>query len=198
MAHQVLRHAGASAFVVLLISQFAAALPASAGRFEFDQKRTEVRFAYTMGLAKQQGRFTTVSGSLDFDEAAPEKSKVTANIATASLATGQPIIDNTLKGASFFNVESSPTIAFKSRSVKSNGEGAMNVAGDITVNGITKPVTLKVSLKPRDPALKHSAGAKEFTATTRIQRSAFNMTDFQSMVADEVDIEIVAIVRPKQ
>jgi polyisoprenoid-binding protein YceI len=198
MFFQFARHSSAAALGALFISQFATALPAQAERFAFDQKRTEVRFVYTMGLATQRGVFSTVTGSLDFDEAQPEKSKVTANIATASLSTGQPIIDNTLKGSSFFNVSASPAITFKSKSVQAGGEGVMNVAGDITVNGITKPVTLKVSLKPRDPALKHSAGAKEFTATTRIQRSAFNMTDFQSMVADEVDIEIIAIVRPQK
>ncbi len=57
---------------------------------------------------------------------------------------------------------------------------------------------LKVSLKPHDDAaLKHDAGAREFIATTRIQRSAFNMTDYQSMVDDDIDLEIVAIARPR-
>jgi polyisoprenoid-binding protein YceI len=198
MILQFARHSCAAALSAVFITQFATALPAQAGRFAFDQKRTEVRFVYTMGLATQRGVFSTVTGSLDFDDAKPEQSKVSATIATASLSTGQPIIDSTLKGASFFNVSASPTIAFKSRSVKAAGENAIDVLGDITVNGITKPVTLKVTLKNRDPALKYSADSREFTAKTRIQRSAFNMTDFQSMVADEVDIEIVAVVRPQK
>jgi polyisoprenoid-binding protein YceI len=59
-------------------------------------------------------------------------------------------------------------------------------------------VALKVSLEPHDdPALKYDAGARKFIATTRIKRSAFNMTDYQSMVDDDIDIEINAIVRPK-
>ena len=58
-------------------------------------------------------------------------------------------------------------------------------------------MTLKASLKPHDdPALKYDTGARNFIATMRIQRSAFNMTDYQSMVDDDVDIEIDAIVRP--
>ena len=59
-------------------------------------------------------------------------------------------------------------------------------------------MTLKVSLKPHDdPALKYDAGAREFIATTRIQRSAFNMTGYQALVDDDVDIAIDAIVRPR-
>ena len=70
------------------------------------------------------------------------------------------------------------------------------MTGDITVNGITKSVTLAVTLRAHDePALKWSAGAKEFIATTRIRRSAFDMNAFESMVGDEIDIEIDAVVR---
>ncbi len=67
------------------------ALVSQAARAEgyvFDGKRTEVRFAYQIGLAKQQGRFTRVSGTLQFDEAAPERTQVLAVVATASLETG--------------------------------------------------------------------------------------------------------------
>jgi polyisoprenoid-binding protein YceI len=178
---------------------FAATAPsAHAARFEFDQRRTEVRFAYKMAYSKQQGRFTKVSGTLDYDDAAPEKGKISASIAAASLTTGEALVDNELKGAAFFNVAASPVIAFKSVAVLPRSATAADVAGEITVNGITKPVTLKVSLKPHDdPTLKHDTGARQFIATTRIQRSAFNMTDYQSMVDDDIDIEIDAIVRPK-
>ena len=188
-----------TALLVFLAAQLAAAAPpAHAGRFEFDQRRTEVRFVYKMAYTTQRGRFTKVSGTLDYDDAAPEKTRVSASISAASLTTGEALVDNELKGKAFFNVVASPTIAFKSLAVKSRSATAADVSGEITVNGITKPVTLKVTLTPHDdPALKHDAGAREFIATTRIQRSAFNMTDYQSMVDDDIDIEIAAIVRPK-
>ncbi len=176
----------------------ATASAAQAGRFEFDQRRTEVRFTFKMAYSTQRGRFTKVSGTLDYDEAKPEKSKISASIATASLTTGESLVDNELKGASFFNVKEQPVIAFKSLSVKTTSATEADVAGEITVNGITKPATLNVSLQPHDdPALKFDAGARKFVAKTRIQRSHFNMTDYQSMVDDEVDIEIDAIVRPR-
>jgi len=177
----------------------AAAAPAAhAGRFEFDQRRTEVRFVYTMAYSTQRGRFTKVSGTLDYDEAAPERSKISASIAAASLTTGEALVDNELKGAAFFNVDASPVIAFRSLAVRPRSPTAADVSGEITLNGITKPVTLKVRLKPHDnPALKYDVGAREFNATTRIKRSAFNMTKYPSLVDDEVDLEIDAIVRPR-
>jgi polyisoprenoid-binding protein YceI len=189
-----------TALTALLAAEMivAAAPIAHAGRFVFDPRRTEVRFAYKIAYSTQRGRFTKVSGTLDYDEAAPGKSKVSASIATASLTTGEAIVDNELKGARFFNVEASPVITFRSVAVRSASATAADVLGEITVNGVTKPVTLKVSITPHDdPALKHDTGAHKFIATTRIQRSAFNMTDYQAMVDDDVDIEIDAIVRPK-
>jgi polyisoprenoid-binding protein YceI len=173
--------------------------PAHAESYIFDKRRTEVRFTYFMGSAKQHGRFSQVDGTLRFDDGAPERSRVTATIATASLETGQPIVDDALKGSDFFNVVADPAMTFKSRSVRSTGTDTAEMTGDITVNGITKPVTLDVSLRPHsNPALKYSIDAREFIAKTRIKRSDFNMTAYQSMVGDEVDIEIDAIVRKMQ
>jgi polyisoprenoid-binding protein YceI len=182
----------------LMIAGLMAMAPsAHASEFGFDQRRTEVRFIYKFAYATQRGRFTQVSGTVDYDEAKPEKSKINASIGTASLATGEAVVDSELKGAAFFNVAASPTIAFKSLAVKPISATLADVSGEITVNGITKLVTLKVSLEPHnDPALKHDAGARKFVATTRIQRSAFNMTGYGALVGDDIDIEIDAVVRP--
>ncbi|WP_082072893.1 YceI family protein [Hyphomicrobium sp. 99] len=183
------------AFIVL--AGFASSA-AHAEIYIFDARRTEVRFTYVMGISKQQGHFNQVQGTLQFDEKAPEKSQVSATIATASLGTGEPIVDDELKGSDFFNVAADPVMTFKSRAVRSTGADTAEMTGDITVNGITMPVTFAISLHPHtDPALKHSNGAREFVATGRIQRSAFRMTAYQSMVGDDIDIEIDAIVRKK-
>ncbi|HVX35104.1 MAG TPA: YceI family protein [Hyphomicrobium sp.] len=185
------------AFTALLNTS--AATPAHSEIYVFDKMRTEVRFAYEMGLAKQRGRFSQVTGTLQFDERAPERSRVSATIATASLDTGQPIVDDTLKSSDFFNVVADPTMTFESRSVRSTAADTAEMTGDITINGITRPVLLQVSLHPDDdPALKYSPGSRRFVATTHIRRSAFNMTAYSSMVSDEVDIEIDAVVRKKR
>lgn len=161
--------------------------------------RSEVRFSYVMGLSTQRGRFSRVEGDLQFDGNAPQNSKVFAKIATASVETGQPIIDDELKGVNFFNAKTQPAVTFQSRSVKATSADAAQITGDITVNGVTKPVTLDVTLTEHDdPALKYSAGSKEFVAKTKISRSAFKMDSYADMVGDEIVIEIHAIARPKR
>ena len=130
------------------------------------------------------------------DATAPEKTAVAASIATASLTTGEPLVDQTLKGSDFFNVEEAPQMVFTSRSVHPKSAEAAEMIGDMTINGITKPVTLAVMVVPHNnPALKYSQGSLEFLARTRIQRSAFNMTAYASMAGDDIDIEIDAILR---
>jgi polyisoprenoid-binding protein YceI len=173
--------------------------PARAESYVFDSKRSEVRFSYVMGLATQRGRFSRVEGDLQFDERAPQNSEVFAKIATASVETGQPIIDDELKGINFFNAKAEPLLTFRSRSVKPTAADTAEITGDITVNGITKPVTLDVTVTSHDdPALKYDAGRKKFVAKTKISRSAFKMNSYSDMVSDEIGIEIDAIVRPKR
>lgn len=198
-APRQLRSAPPWPFVLLLtLLPMANTSAAHAGRFEIDQRRTEVRFAYKMALSTQRGRFTKVSGTIEYNPAAPEKSKVSASIATASLSTGEAYVDNELKGPAFFNAEASPVISFKSIGVKPRATSAAALTGEITINGITKSVILEVSLAPHDdPALKFDTGAHKFVAKARIKRSAFNMTKFQALVDDDVDLEIDAIVRPR-
>jgi len=180
-----------------LLSLLVASSPSHAERFEFDKRRTVVQFVYEMAYSTQRGRFTEVKGTLDYQEGALEKSTVHASIATASLTTGEALVDNELKGPAFFNVAASPIIDFKSLAVQPHSATTADVSGEITVNGITKPVTLNVSLQPHDdPALKYDADAHRFVAKTHIKRSAFNMTDYKLMVSDRIEIIIDAIVRP--
>lgn len=187
---------------VVLATAIPAIMSAPAAKAEsyiFNPRKTEVRFSYMMGLLTQRGRFSRVEGSLQYDERTPESSKVFAKVATASVETGQPIVDDELKGANFFNVKAAPELTFRSRSVKTTAENTAEITGDITVNGVTKPVTLAVTLTPHeDPALKFSAGSKKFVAKTTISRSAFNMNSYPDMVGDEIAIEIDAVVRPQR
>jgi len=184
--------------LLLAALSIAAAPSAHAARYVFDQKRTEVRFAYKMAYSTQRGSFTKVSGALDYNPAAPEKSKVIASIDAASLTAGEAYVENELKGAAFFNVKAAPVISFKSLIVKPRSPSAAEISGEITINGMTRPVTLNVTIAPHDnPALKYDRGAQRFVAKTRILRSQFNMTKFMSVIDDEVELEIDAIVRPK-
>ncbi len=176
-----------------------AAGPCRADSYVFDQRHSEVRFGYTMGMAQQKGRFTRIHGAMEFDDASPERAHVDATIETASLVTGEPLIEEELKSSDFFNAAIQPEIRFNSRAIRMTGPDTAEMTGEITINGVTKPVTLQVGLQPYDnPALKYEVGAREFIAKTRIKRSAFNMTAYASMVGDVVDIEIDAILHKQR
>jgi polyisoprenoid-binding protein YceI len=184
-------------FAAAALGAVALAGPCEATNYLFDEKRTEVRFSYSMALATGGGRFTKVRGTAEFDQSAPEKAKVDAIIDTASLTADEPLVESELKGTNFFNVEAQPQMRFKSRSVHAERSDAAQMNGDITVNGITRPVVLQVALQPHEgPALKYSQGALELVAKTHIRRSDFNMTAYRDMVGNEVQIEIRAILRP--
>ena len=185
--------------VLLATGLLGATLPAQAARYEFDPRRTEVRFVYKMAFATHRGRFTRVTGVLDYDDKAPEKSRVTAAVAAASLSTEDALVESQLKGAEFFNVKTAPVIAFRSLKVRPHSATSADVLGEVTIKGITKSVILKVKIKPHDdPALKYDVGEHRFLATTRIRRSDFNMTAYESFVGDDVGLVIDAIVRPKR
>jgi len=171
--------------------------PCAAATYVFDQKHTEVRFACSIGLGTQRGRFTRVEGQVAYDPAAPEATRIAARVATASLTTGEPVMDDMLKGTDFFNVGRHPRMTFLSRSVQSTGKQAAVLEGDVSVNGVTRPVKLAVTIAPRKSQLTYGGDSLEFVARTRIKRSQFNMGAFASMASDDVDIEIDALLRKK-
>lgn len=183
----------------LLVRVLGDAPSAHAESYEFDPRRTEVRFSYRMGFATQRGRFTKITGTLNYDDAKPETSIVTASIAAASLATGDALVDSQLKGDEFFSVATAPLIAFNSLEVEPRSPTSAKVAGKVTIRGITQPVILDVRIEPHDdPALRFDSGTRRFVATATIQRSAFNMTAYESFVGDNVNLVIDATVRPRR
>jgi polyisoprenoid-binding protein YceI len=178
---------------------------ARADSYIFDRKHSEVRFTYYIGVLPNSGLFTDVRGQLDIDPQNPEKSNVVATIKTASLTTPIPAVEDQLKGRGFFNVAAQPEIRFQSRALRLIGPQKAELVGDITINGIVKPATLKVHLSSDAvELLKNQQGTIAesnrpwFTATARIRRSSFNMTALAELVNDEVDIEIVASLRKKR
>jgi polyisoprenoid-binding protein YceI len=163
--------------------------------YTFDTKATEIRFTYRIGPLPGSGRFAEVKGLVEFNERRPEQSRVDAVINAASL-TAEPLVENELKGESFFNVAVQPEIRFKSRAVKATASNSAEVMGELTMNGVTQPVTLQVIHYPKGASQLAAAGPY-FSATTRIKRSVFNMTAYQLLVDDEVEIQIDAPVRKK-
>jgi polyisoprenoid-binding protein YceI len=114
--------------------------------FKFDAAHSTIGFRVHQFLGATNGKFTQFSGTIDVDRQHPERSSVTATIKTASIDTRIKKRDDHLRSEEFFNVEKYPEIAFKSRSVKQSGSQSGDIIGDLTMHGVTKPITLHVKL----------------------------------------------------
>lgn len=159
--------------------------------YEFDKSHTQIMFFIShLGLSNQEGEFHDFDGSLWLDEQNPENSSVEVAIQTASIDMDSEKWDAHMKNEDFFHVEKFPTMTFRSTSVEVTGENTANMVGDLTILGVTKPVTLAVTLNKIGPHPRNQKQAAGFSATGTIKRSDFGMDYGLPMVGDEVQIRI--------
>src|SRR5438270_4028302 len=114
--------------------------------YNFDDAHSTVGFSVHQFLGTTHGKFTKFEGKIEIDREHPENSSVTARIDVRSIDTGIVKRDNHLRSPEFFNVEKYPEITFKSSSVKRTGPHEGDIVGDLTMHGVTKPITLHVKL----------------------------------------------------
>lgn len=176
----------------LAILAAAFALPAFAvpETFVVDEHHTQPRFEYShFGFSNQEHKFTKATGTVVYDRAAKNGS-VDITIDAKSVDTGFHLLDEHLQGEDFFDTAKYPTITFKSTSVKFNGDKPVAVDGNLTIKGVTKPVTLTVTsfLAMPHPILKKDAiGAN---AMVKIKRSDFKVSKYVPNVSDEVTLSL--------
>jgi polyisoprenoid-binding protein YceI len=96
-------------------------------------------------VSKVRGRFTEFEGTIEFDEANPQNSRVDVTIQAASIDTAEGDRDQHLRGADFFDVGKYPTLRFVSTAVKPRGHNTFDVHGDLTIHGVTRSVVLPAS-----------------------------------------------------
>lgn len=127
-------------------------------------------------ISNVKGQFTGVSGALTLNDADLTLSRVEATIDAASINTREPQRDTHLKSPDFFDVEKYPTLSFKSTHVSRNADGELQVAGDLTIHGVTRNVTFEVegpTPQQKDPWGNTRVG---LSATTKINRKDFGLT----------------------
>ena len=142
------------------------------------------------GFSEVSGKFTDVSGVINFDEAKPEKSSVEVTININSINTGIAKLDAHLKSADFFDAQKFATAKFVSKKITVTGKNTAKIAGDLTVRGITKNVVLdavfnKSGINPINQ--KPSIG---FSAKTTVNRSDFGIKYALPAIADKIDLNI--------
>ncbi len=136
----ILGSVAAAAFVALAASSALAATET----FQFDKAHSTVGFRIRHFVSKVEGRFKDFDGVINLDRQNPSNSRVDLTIQAASIDTGVDGRDKHLRSADFFDVEKFPTLTFKSTKVTSKGSDTFEVAGDFTMHGVTKPVTVTV------------------------------------------------------
>lgn len=171
--------------------------------WSIDATHAEVGFAVRhLMISTVRGRFGGVSGTVSFDEQNPAASKVDVTIDASSIDTRQEQRDAHLRSPDFLDVAQFPTLHFVSKKVEGDLNGDFTLSGDLTIRGVTKPITLEATAegRGRDPWGNERAG---FSAKGKFDRSEFGLTWNQALeaggvvVGDEVKISIdVELVRP--
>lgn len=174
---------------VLLSLAFAATTQAAS--YEIDANHTQVQFTYThLGFSHLSARLNQASGRFDFDPAKPANSSIDVQIPMSSLSTGVPKLDTHLSSADFFEIAKFPTASFKSSKVTALGNNKLNVAGDLTIHGVTRPVVFAVTVNNIGVHPMRKTAAAGFDATATIKRSDFGVGGMVPAVLDEVQLRI--------
>lgn len=144
--------------------------------WKIDPAHSEINFAVRhMMISKVRGQFEQFDGTVEFDERNPQNTKVDVKIDAASITTKENQRDGHLRSADFLNAEKYPYLTFKSSSVERTGEKTARLAGDLTIQEVTKPVALDVEYAgmAKSPWGSTSAG---FSARTKINREDWGLT----------------------
>jgi polyisoprenoid-binding protein YceI len=164
-----------------------------AGAFVADPNHSKITWSVThFGFSTYIGQFPGVMANLKLDPKALGATTLDATIDTTKLGTLNAALDTHLKSPDFLDVAKFPQATFKATSVKSTGASTAEITGDLTLHGVTKPVTLQASFvqggtSPIDK--KYTLG---FQAKGVIKRSDFGVKTYAPAISDDVTLEIDA------
>ena len=179
-----------SAIVLASLLSAGAASAAPAGNYKIDPVHSVAYFevGHAGGISRFMGRFNDMSGDLVVDT--PEKSKIRVDVKVDSVDTKSEGLDKHLKSPDFFNAVQFPLLSFVSSTVTLNGSGEGTVAGNLTLHGVTKPVTFKLKEIGAGPGPRGDSRVG-YTASATIKRSDFGIAyGIPKAATDEVDLRI--------
>jgi polyisoprenoid-binding protein YceI len=177
----------------------ALSLPAAAATstWQIDPAHSAAQFAVKhLMISTVRGAFTSLKGTVQFDDKDITKSSVEVSIDVNSVDTRQPDRDKDLRSDHFFDADHFPTITFKSTKVEQVSPGKLKVTGNLTIRGNTKEVVLDVdgpSAPVKDPWGNQRVGV---SASSKIIRQDFGITYGPGMIGDEISITIDAEMIP--
>lgn len=176
----------------LAASLTALASPVTAADFVIDTKGAHASIGFRIshiGFSWLIGRFDTFSGTFSYDEKSPQTSKVNVEIDIASINSNHAERDKHLRSADYLDAAKYPKANFVSTSVTPHGAGKATIAGDLTLRGVTKPVTIEAEVVGggEDPWGGYRQG---FTGTTKLVLADFGIPDKLGPMAREVELTL--------
>ncbi len=165
------------------------------GKYELDPAHTAVEFVARHMLTKVRGRFTRFEGWFDLAEN-PEDSSLHVEIEAGSIQTNTEQRDDHLRSGDFLLAEEHPTLVFESTAVRIGEGSAFEIDGDLTIRGVTNPVTLTGAFLGWGPGMREGSTVASFSAKTSIDREDWDITwnavveTGGFLVGKRVDIEI--------
>ena len=169
----------------------ASAALAQAEKYMLDASHSQIVFSYDhLGFSTPWGMFSGFEGEIMFDQANPAASSVSVSMPVKSMLTGWEGRFQHFMSKDFFDAADDEMVSFASTGIELTGESTAKITGDLTLNGVTKPVVLDAVLnKTGDHPMANKPWAG-FSATTSVLRSDFGLGMFAPYVSDEVAIQI--------
>ncbi|RAI45883.1 YceI family protein [Rhodoplanes roseus] len=164
----------------------------AAGSYKVDPDHTQVVFtANHFGFSNYCGMIGAVTGTMTLDPKQPEAARLVIELPLGSAITTSKALDEHLQKADFFETDKFPTATFRSTRIEVAGDRA-EITGDLTLRGVTKPVVLAARFTGAGVNPMNKAATVGFEATASVKRSEFGIKFALPMVADRVDLRIVA------
>jgi polyisoprenoid-binding protein YceI len=184
-----------SAIVAFFVASALGMTPgARAASWKIDPAHSSIGFSIRHVFTKVPGQFTKFSGTVNYDPADPAAASVKVEIDPASIDTRVEMRDNDLRSANFFDVAKFPTMSFQSTKVTKGEGNSLTAEGNLTMHGVTKPVTLAVTFLGSGPGMRGQTIG--FEATTKLNRKDFGIVWNKTLdnggmlLGDDVDIAL--------
>ena len=162
-----------------------------AGTYVLDPNHGKITWSLNhLGFSTYTGQFSHVTGNLVLDPEHIAKTTLKATVDIGSIGTLNPTLDQELKGDKFFNAAANPTAVFKSTKVQRTGSKTAEVTGDLTLMGVTQPVTFSVVFNQGGTNPISNAYEIGFEGHAKIKRSEFGLKTFVPYVGDDVTLDL--------
>jgi polyisoprenoid-binding protein YceI len=149
------------------------------------------KFLFSIGhflVSSTQGQFKSFDGTLRFDPQSPDHGTVTIHVLPNSISTDNAARDEHLRSADFFDAQRFPSALFESTTLIRNSDRTGKLTGTLSLHGVSRPITLDVTYLTLNP----NADTQHFSATGRLKRSDFGMTNYMGVIGDDVTLNIEA------